>query len=796
MKARPLNRSVFEPLPRLHASHQDAPYGLPPYNRARGSADVILLAPPPFSFPGVSARVFPLRANMNVLRTFCKSYLNVAPEVCEFRPYAPYVFLVVLDYGRMAAEEINLGWVSQHEIFFGVPLGKWVRSRRGGRRKFQEWVVNTPYIFVDDASSVTSGREVYGWPKVLVKLHPDLEEWLVDPRNPTRFLTVNVKGFGSHEIEGQRLLEIDQRLDQNLSLFPPDIQAIDPFERLSRLTRTAFSSGWDLAQLLLRAPLAGFGPQDPIGLGMILLGSLRQFFEFLQEPRMDALTLKQFPDAENTDRICYQALVQSRMSVSRFNRGGLLGLYNVLQGDVTGGFRIRIREHPSFPIVESLGLEVARERTVDGRALSVLEPFFPFWMNVDLTYGKGEALCWRMHDSPWFREGIPVPGPAALTKGRYNTFAGAAEQVWGGPFFIPDAHCDVFPLKAHGRELRRFVEAYLNVDERFSFRPWGNHVYMVVTSGRMFSEVRSAGCIESCLISFNVPVLWYECCRLKGFAVTRPFVFVDNPVLSMTMREVQGVPAMEAAIETPAHSWVSGGPVLRMVTDVFPVLDAGVECVRQTLIELVSANPQPRAKSSPPTASSPAVCELLRKLFCGEKEMQMLTLKQFRDTEQPHRACYQALVSEPWKLSRPRVTRLHCAHPIRLYRYPSLPLVDTLGLRVCSRLVPRDTEGAMADLLMPESPFRMEGMNIEIGRSEGISRTAGALPWEPFHTGDEMDGQASSRAAERMERILETCRTPQDAITDFLECVDDSGDSCLQCGPREERGRRKEKRRS
>ena len=753
-------------------------YGMPVY-RSRGAADATLLAPPPFSFPGVTARVFPLRANMNILRSFCKSYLNVAPEVCEFHPYLPYVLFVVLDYGRMAAEEVNLGWVSQHEIFFAVPLGKWGRTRRGGPRTFQGWVVNTPFIFVDDPTSLSTGREIYGWPKVLVALHPGLEEWLVDPRNPTRLLTLDVKGFGRHETGGERLLEIDQRMGQNPSLFPPDFEMVDPFERLSRLTRTSWSVGWGLAQLSLRAPLAGFGPQDPAGRGMVLLESLRQLLGFYQEPRVEALTLKQFPDSEHPSQICYQALVQSRMSVARYNRGGLLGLPNVLQGDITGGFRIRLRENPAFPIVASLGLEVARERTVDRRALSILEPFFPFWMSVDLNYGKGETICWRMRGSPWFREGVPVPGHGPTpAKARYNTFAGAAQQVWNGPFLVPGIHCDVFPLRADPDPLRRFIEGYLNVDDRYRFVPWGRHVYMVASAGRMFSNGRSGAWIESCMISFNVPLAWYEGGCLRGFAVTRPFVFVDNPTLAMTMREVEGVPAMDATIETPRHSWLVDGPVLQMKAAVFSVLDAGLQSEQRTLIEVMAEDPMSAGASPLEDGSRRDPClDRARRILCGRERLQMLALKQFRDVEEPHGACYQALVVEPWTLLNPKVTRLS-RRAIRLYRYPSLPLVDTLGLRTSSMLPPQEMEGAIADLLEPRNPFRMELRNLEIGLSKGISHTAGTLPWQPFHPEPAVDEPGCPQASE-LAAILTTC-TPQRALKAVLDCVDRHCDPCAE----------------
>ena len=82
---------------------------------------------PPFLFSGATARVFPLRANMAQLTHFVDHYVNmdIPPGIVQFRPALPYVYLMVLDYGSMSAASVsaqNVGWVSQHEVAFTVPL--------------------------------------------------------------------------------------------------------------------------------------------------------------------------------------------------------------------------------------------------------------------------------------------------------------------------------------------------------------------------------------------------------------------------------------------------------------------------------------------------------------------------------------------------------------------------------------------------------------------------------------------------------------------------------------------------
>ncbi|HEY3570276.1 MAG TPA: hypothetical protein VGP73_20265 [Thermoanaerobaculia bacterium] len=707
---------------------------LPKYNTALGVTETLAVTPP-FSFYGVTARVFPLRARMNSLRNFCDRYLNVAREVCEFRPALPYVFLVVLDYGRMAIEELNLGWISQNEIFFGVPLSMW-RPDRLGRPELQKWVLNTPFIVVDDARSLSGGRESYGWPKVLGSLRTSPERWLIDPRSPTRFLSLDIQGADS-EVPGTRLLDIEQQSGQNAALVPPELGMLDPFGLLSRLTRTSMAIGYDLAQLLLAAPLSGFAPPDwndqRRGRRGALLDSFRKLPAFLAEPGLDVVTLKQFRDARDPAQICYQSLVESRLKVSRYNRGGLLGSYNILQGDITGGFRIRLQESSAFPVIESFGLEVAeaqtfRTPTARRQTISFVEPFFPFWMSVDLSYGKGRTLCWRTHTKPWHVKGTRV-GRSPRKKAYYNTLAGGAEQVWHGPFGLPAASFEIYPLKANLEPLEKLVKEYLDfshVDKKFDFileklceNDDHAYVYMLVSANRMFSKARSGAHLKSSEIGFYVPIRMKpkEISGPYTVCLATPFAFVDNPVLATTMREVQGVPAMDASIETPSRFLRREEPLLKVQVDVFEALGAGLPSQRKTLIEI-----KPWAKRSEPSRT-----EAHRDLLVGISGR--LMLKQFRDTERPDRACYQSLVYESWHMEKAaRLEQLADAKQVLVYRYPSLPLGDTLGLIRSETLFPQEPGGAIIDVLETDDPFRIE-TSFNIGLPTEVTDYQALVDW-------------------------------------------------------------------
>ncbi|HEY4575290.1 MAG TPA: hypothetical protein VIJ26_15035, partial [Thermoanaerobaculia bacterium] len=587
---------------------------------------------------------------------------------------------------------------------------------------------------------------------------------------PVQLLSLRLRGVGGRGADKKiPLLEVDHRLSQSPSLVPSDLTETDLFQWLSRFTRNAWLSGVGLTELLMHAPLSGFGPRmETGGDAAILLTILRQLFGFFRKPGVDVVTLKQFRDAIYPDQSCYQALVKSRLGIDRFNHGGLLGVLNLLQGDPSGGFHVHLYDDPAYPIAAALGLQAAQERTIAGRTVSTFEPFFPFWMSVDLTYNTGENLGWRIFDpvdmtsySSWSGEKSTLNRPLQSS---YNTVAGAAQQEWVGPYSVPRCFCDVFPLRVYDSDrLTEFIDSYLNHGEQDRFEVWGDHVYMLTSRSRIFSQARSAAVSE---IAFFVPLLWYgPADKLpKGFAFAKPFAFVDDPTFAMTLREVQGVPAMDATIETPKRSWLLRGPVLRMQADVFTVLEAGMGSERRTVLEVMCGVPSPPmpnvlqpVPNVPPPAPggtlSPDASNLLlenaRKVFLrkpaggspagdtGSEEgnridMPVLTLKQFRDVEQPANACYQSLVLEPWSIffgTRPQ--RLPHGTEVHVYRYPSLPVAQTLGLvdpNQPPRQSPKKKEMATVDVLKPDHPFRIE-IEIEMKLGKVLSRTAGNLPW-------------------------------------------------------------------
>ena len=412
-----------------------------PFNNARGAASSLQMQPP-FAFSDVTMSVFPLRASMPSLENFCRNYLNQDPELVQFRPFIPFVYLVILDYGRMSLEAANMGWVSQREVAFGIPL-RWLNGGENGP-EFHDWAFSSPFIFVDNELSMSTGREVYGWPKLLARLDPSVSEWVRDPHGARRVFQVSTKGaseaYAGETSEYRSLLSVHQHRTAGLLDMPPGLDAITkPLSQLPNLTAGFTRLGMDLTKTFL-------GMASDRITGSAVLPDLMDLSTFRNQldperrkawtstgdwtpgikdmlwslfPRLYANTInfKQFRDAANPHATCYQAITAAKMPVKSVKQGGFLGPQNMMLGQLDGGFHIDIHNVAGLPIIESLGLEVASERESGGTLVSTLMPVAPLWLKVDMTYGLADTVIWRGRSGKW-KEGAGLTAAKAITAER------------------------------------------------------------------------------------------------------------------------------------------------------------------------------------------------------------------------------------------------------------------------------------------------------------------------------------------------------------------------------------------
>jgi hypothetical protein len=750
---------------------------------------------PPFVFRAVTTRVFPLKANMARLWAFCDQYLNmdIPARIARFRPSLPYVYLMVLNYGSMSAASVkaqNVGWVSQHEVTFTVPLEWW--REEDGKLVFKDWACVSPFIFVDDELSLTTGREVYGWPKVMARVDADIPLWTTHPQGGERLFSLSSYVFPkvyAGQAEASRvLLQIDRAAAPTYAVFPPDPD--NPWAPLSSLAdaaRASFTLMGDAVDMMLGARIRGYrmdrsadsiramlgkagGTMAHLLPALLLPGRARE-----ESPSADGspqlsieqITLKQFRSAEDPNDACYQALVTSRMGFDRLNGTGLLGDLNLLRGDPTGGFTVRIHRYPSQPIIESLGLEVAgHEDDGAGGSVAMLKPTLPFWTDVDLYYGKGRVICSRTsgcasepgHNWVDEQDGAETPRPPTAgvkpSKNQYNTVLGAATQPICGPFTFPDVTQQVFPLLADRAQLERFVESYANAplsSTGLRFEPFGSYVYMQVNVfgdqlGTMWSSTNNIGWWAEREVIFSVPVKWYKDGELVSLALLTPFVYANNGRAVITDREVNGRPSVAATIERPPDAWLTrSGPaeprtMLRLAAEVFPALNLRQKAEHRTLLEIdghdvLPYNADVGWRMVAQTWGRQLVDDLKRKayerarrrrevddakalafeLFAHGLPVNSVVFKQYRDAADVDRACYQAAVHTTRSITSIYDMReIEQAVHVRIRQFPGHPIVEALGLVVKSV---DSIDGSVVQNLQPIRPFWMRiGVKEELGK--------------------------------------------------------------------------------
>jgi hypothetical protein len=762
---------------------------------------------PPFSFDGVTTRVFPLRAHAHTLQRLCDTYLNLFPEEVYFRPSAPYVLFALLNYGRMSyASETaaHYGWVSQNEVYFGVPLD-WGRMEHGRWRPLGAGMV-APFIFVDQPWSIEIGREVYGWPKEPAEFLREVNTWASgNPAEREHLLTLATDTFqtpyASERPSSVPLVEIDRAAPLSIGpgLWQAPLMLDNPWWGALTLMRESM-------RVMSSAALRDTSVWLPMmrEASRLLFGGTSPWFY--------TANLKQVRNLEDPAVASYQAITMAPLRLTSLTRAGMLGEGRIALGDVTGGYRIKVHRHPLFPIVETLGLIVSEEEQhSDARDVAIrgytagvpgntrlerfptgltsgdeiehgvvtLAPLFPFWVEADLEYGRGDTMAWRsphVRDGEWHRRTVDTGAAATWIAGAAPTGSGAApaapsdatfDPTWGAralpapPYYYPQLTMRTLALPATPA-LADVVAAWEVPPEVGSFRllePDRPHVLMMVTtSEEMSAQVNSAGWWWKRQVSFFVPVIWTRNGK-DMVALVSAVTFADSQVATTTAREI-GPSVIAATLYAPPDAWLDyAGPVadrrvLWLATNVLPALDVDAEAKQRVVLEVLALHepdpadapppPPPGVPPAPPPDGAPGPLgspppSVLRD---GDIEFCIVARRQIRDATDPDAIAYdewfsQSLISrgvgpETWRFSEAPLE-------IRIHQYPDrLDLVGRLALDVDdlehgkSRRAGRGWEGAIVNVIATGFAWATLDVTHRCNRSLAVRNHDG--PWtEPVH---------------------------------------------------------------
>jgi hypothetical protein len=120
---------------------------------------------PPGHFERTRFFYFVVRADHAKLDALCARYLNLDPAGdVSYQPLGSFVLVAFTEVPKLTSGDPARGWHHYRDIAIWVPV-------LGGRAGAPIWDLRLrlfpPYIFVDDAYTMATGREVFGLPKQL-----------------------------------------------------------------------------------------------------------------------------------------------------------------------------------------------------------------------------------------------------------------------------------------------------------------------------------------------------------------------------------------------------------------------------------------------------------------------------------------------------------------------------------------------------------------------------------------------------------------------------------------------------
>jgi hypothetical protein len=295
---------------------------------------------------------FPVQGNYQKLLAVCNQRLNSSLQNQSLRyfPLTSHMMLVVSllpDSYSLNPNYHKPGSVIEKGVQIFMPLAECSRNAQG------QWVAQrivclVPYIMVDNQFSIVAGREQFGFPKAMGQFQ------IPDSPESAELFSVEAYGFSV----------FDQKNMQTAAFRPwLNIKKVSASENFQTGQWTSSDHAWgDIKHTFERIPT-----DKPFveGLPFII-----HELEDMLKAEVRLVFLKQFRDAADPMKACYQAIVEDDGFVHKFHKGWFLG----------GAYEVSFEDFASFPIKSELGLP-------DKMVVQT-----PFWVNVDLLFQTGREV--------------------------------------------------------------------------------------------------------------------------------------------------------------------------------------------------------------------------------------------------------------------------------------------------------------------------------------------------------------------------------------------------------------------
>ena len=316
---------------------------------ARGG-DIVMA--PPLELCGATMYSFLVGADLAALTRMVDRQLNAvtARVGTIYKPLLPMAAIVCAGINRsysLTPPDSLKGWMGERD--FGVWIPVVAGTTHGGTWQPGRICWYLPYVFVDNVAAMATGREVYGFFKQTAALAMPAEPWA-----PGMFAidALVIPTFSpSSQAEVLRVLTATS------------CEAAVAPEGSWRSADEAMTAIWD------RIKAAFFDPAA--GLAISAWDVIKNLVDDLATGDVPMVFLKQFRDAGDPTRACYQAVIEAPSHLEKFRAGWF-----------THPHEIVIAAYASHPIVAECGLTGNTIRADHG-----------FWIKMDFAMRLGRVIA-------------------------------------------------------------------------------------------------------------------------------------------------------------------------------------------------------------------------------------------------------------------------------------------------------------------------------------------------------------------------------------------------------------------
>jgi hypothetical protein len=297
---------------------------------------------------GARVYCFGLSGARDAIDATADLYLNAgAADGLVYRAVSPVVLATFMDAQKLTSTTDPYGWLRDREFSLWTLLAATYPD--GAGRKIERLVWWMPWVWVDTAAAMMTGRGVWGFPKSMGSF--EIPRASRDPATWTASTCV----FETIDASTQGLME------PLFSVRREDAGLLGDLESI-----------WHDSSAAIQA-FAGIVHEAGGGVGSPTLGEAIDLARHLLHLEVPVVNLKQFRDAADGSKACFQALVEGPCKIRRLHGGGLL----------PGRYSASIFPCESEPLVKELGLSSDRPAVR-----------FAAWVDMDFSAENGRDV-WR-----------------------------------------------------------------------------------------------------------------------------------------------------------------------------------------------------------------------------------------------------------------------------------------------------------------------------------------------------------------------------------------------------------------